>query len=90
MIPGRPDDGLAIGFAYTGISDQVHAFDVDSGLSVARNYESLIEVCYTYQIKAGWTVQPDFQYIFQPGGNVAGQDDATVLGAHQHQLLTKD
>jgi porin len=81
MIPGRPDDGLAIGFAYTGISNQVHAFDVDLGESVAQNYEALIEVCYTYQIKAGWTVQPDFQYIFQPGGNVAGQDDATVLGA---------
>ena len=31
MIPGRPDDGLAIGFAYTGISDRVHAFDVDFG-----------------------------------------------------------
>jgi porin len=81
MIPGRPDDGLAIGFAYTGISDDVHAFDVDLGEPVARNYEALIEVCYTYQINPGWTIQPDFQYIFQPGGNVAGQDDATVLGA---------
>jgi porin len=81
MIPGRPDDGLAIGFAYTGISDSVHAFDVDLGEPVARNYEALIEVCYTYQIKPGWTLQPDFQYIFQPGGNVAGQHDATVLGA---------
>jgi len=81
MIPGRPDDGLAIGFAYTGISDQVHAFDVDFGEPVARNYEALIEICYTYQIKSGWTLQPDFQYIFQPGGNVAGQSDATVVGA---------
>jgi carbohydrate-selective porin OprB len=26
-------------------------------------------------------IQPDFQYIFQPGGNVAGQKDATVVGA---------
>lgn len=81
MIPGRPDDGLAIGFAYTGISDQAHGFDVDLGEPVARNYEALIEVCYTYQVKEGWTVQPDFQYIFQPGGNVAGVDDAAVLGA---------
>ena len=81
MIPGRSDDALAIGFAYTGISDQVHAFDVDSGEPVARNYEALIEICYTYQIKPGWTLQPDFQYIFQPGGNVPDVDDAAVLGA---------
>jgi porin len=81
MIPGRPNDGLAIGFAYTGISNRVHGYDVDLGEPVARNYEALIEICYTYQVKPGWTVQPDFQYIFQPGGNVAGVDDATVLGA---------
>jgi porin len=81
MFRNRPNDALAVGFAHTGISDQVHAFDVDSGEPVARNYEALIEVCYTYEIKPGWSLQPDFQYIFQPGGNVAGVDDATVLGA---------
>ena len=31
MIPGRPDDAFAIGFAYTGISDDAGAFDVDFG-----------------------------------------------------------
>jgi porin len=81
MFRNRPNDALAVGFAYTGISDQVHAFDIDFGEPVARNYEALIEVCYTYEIKPGWSLQPDFQYIFQPGGNVAGVDDATVLGA---------
>ncbi|MGH6866159.1 MAG: carbohydrate porin [Methyloceanibacter sp.] len=81
MIPGRPADALAIGFAYTGISDDVHAFDVDFGEPVGRNYEALIEICYTYEIKPGWSVQPDFQYIFQPGGNVSGQRDAAVVGA---------
>ena len=29
MIRSRPDDSFAIGFAYTGISDQVHGFDID-------------------------------------------------------------
>jgi len=81
MIPGRPNDGFAIGFAYTNISDQVSAFDVDFGEPVARNYEALIEICYTFQINDGFSIQPDFQYIFQPGGNVAGQKDATVVGA---------
>jgi porin len=81
MFRGRPNDALAVGFAYTNISDQVSAFDVDFGEPVARNYEALIEVAYTFQINPGLAIQPDFQYIFQPGGNVAGQKDAIVVGA---------
>jgi porin len=81
MIPGRPDDAFAIGFAYTSISDTVSAFDVDSGEPVARSYESLIELAYTIQINPGWTLQPDFQYFWNPGGGVAGVDDAAVVGA---------
>jgi porin len=47
---------------------------------VARNYEALIEVAYTFELRQGLVLQPDFQYIFQPGGNVAGQKDAAVVG----------
>ena len=67
MMAHRSDDSLAVGFAYAGISDQVHGFDVDSGLPVVRNYEALFEICYTTQIQTGWTLQSDFQYIVQPG-----------------------
>ncbi|MEG6508445.1 carbohydrate porin [Methyloligella sp. 2.7D] len=87
MIPGRPDDALAIGFAYTNISDNVSAADVDSGLIVAESYESLVEVAYTFQVTDNWMVQPDFQYIWQPGGNVpndagtAAVEDVAVIGA---------
>jgi porin len=87
MIPGRPDDAFAIGFAYTGISNQVRAYDVDLGEPVARNYEALLEICYTMQLAKGWTLQPDFQYIWQPGGNVPNESgngavaDAAVVGA---------
>ncbi|HEU4475779.1 MAG TPA: carbohydrate porin [Methyloceanibacter sp.] len=81
MFRNRPNDALAIGFAYTNISDTVSAFDVDFGEAAIRNYEALIEICYTYEIKPGWSLQPDFQYLFQPGGNVAGQKDAAVVGA---------
>jgi porin len=86
MIPRRPDDALAIGFAYTGVSHQVHGFDLDSGLPVARTYEALLEICYTMQLKRGWTLQPDFQYFWQPGGNVpdpsgnGAVENAAVVG----------
>lgn len=80
MIPGRPDDALAIGYAYTGISDQVQAFNVDAGVPAGSGHEALIEVAYTMKVMEGWTLQPDFQYIFNPGGGTEG-DDATVVGA---------
>jgi porin len=87
MIPRRPDDSLAIGFAYTGISSDANGFDRDLNLPVTRNYESLLEICYTMQLKSGWSLQPDFQYIWQPGANVpneSGKDaleNAAVFGA---------
>ena len=48
---------------------------------MARNYESLVEVAYTFELTEGWILQPDFQYFWNPGGRVAGVDDAAVVGA---------
>jgi porin len=71
----RPDDGFAIGFAYAGISPSARGFDQDSvnfGTPTAvRNYEALIEVAYSAQIKRGWTLQPDFQYVIHPGAGAS-------------------
>jgi porin len=79
MIPSRPRDALAIGYAYTSISDQVSALNVDTGLLVPRDYEALIEVTYTTEVVTGWTLQPDFQYIINPEGGVEAKN-ATVIG----------
>jgi porin len=81
MIPNRPNDALAIGFAYTGISNEASAFDIDAEEDEVRDHESLVEICYTFQVNDGWSVQPDFQYLWKPGGGVAGVDDAAVIGA---------
>jgi porin len=87
MVPRRPNDVFGIGFAYTGISNDASAFDRDQGLSVIRNHETLLEISYTAEIKPGWTLQPDFQYIWQPGCKVPKEtgsgtvENATVLGA---------
>jgi porin len=86
MIPRRPNDSFAIGVAYTGISSGANVFDRDLDLLVARNYEALFEACYTMQLASGWTLQPDFQYIWQPGGNVPNEsgngavENAAVVG----------
>ena len=69
MIPHRPNDGLAIGLIYSGISEQASDADRDAGGQVVRSYELAFEICYTAQLQRGWTLQPDFQYIVNPGGN---------------------
>lgn len=87
MIPRRPNDVFGIGVAYTGISNDASAFDRDAGLSVIRNYEALLEISYTAELRSGWTLQPDLQYIWNPGGNVPDDSgnravkNAVVVGA---------
>jgi len=70
MFPHRADDTLAAGFAYTGISNAAPGFDGNQDVAKAHNFETLLEICYTAQLKTGWTLQPDFQYIWHPGGGV--------------------
>jgi porin len=85
--PRRPNDVFGIAVAYTGISGQASAFDRDLGLSVTRDCDTLLEISYTAEIFPGWTLQPDLQYISQPGGNVPDLQGtgavpaAVVLGA---------
>ena len=33
-----------------------------------RSFESLVTAVYQYEVRAGWTLQPNFQYIVHPGG----------------------
>jgi len=91
MFASRPNDLLGIGFAYTGISDDARAAQVaaDPTQQTLLDYEALIEVSYTAEIVPGFTIQPDFQYFWNPGGNVPLDDtdptspavkDAAVIG----------
>lgn len=80
MIPGRPNDALAIGYAYTSISNKAQAYNVTNGDPAGDGYEALIEIAYTMEVVDGWTLQPDFQYIMNPDGGVEA-DNATVIGA---------
>jgi porin len=87
IIPSRPEDSLAVGFAYTGTTREFDSGDSDAIVQGASNFEALFEICYTIQFTASWTLQPDFQYIWQPGAslpNASGGsplEDATVVGA---------
>lgn len=69
----RPDDSFGVAASFTRLSPSVRDFDRDGSFFngeplPVRNYELVVEATYQAQIIPGWTVQPDFQYVFHPGG----------------------
>jgi porin len=97
LIPARPDDAFGIAVAYGRFSDSARGFDRDqaffSGLATpVRNYEAALELTYQAQIVPGWTVQPNFQYIFHPGGSATNplnpSDTAPIRNASVIGLRT--
>nr|WP_294554914.1 carbohydrate porin [uncultured Rhodopila sp.] len=91
-IPGREDDTIGLGIGVARISDNARAADSDvahfSGAAYPqRARETVLELTYQAAVTPWLTLQPDFQYIFNPGGgspNVSNparkQADAAVLG----------
>lgn len=87
--PERPNDFFGIGLAYTGVSPKTSDYQRATGEPVIASYEAVLEVTYIAEILPGLSVQPDFQYFWNPGGHVADPDDpaepvpnAVVLGLH--------
>jgi porin len=71
----RPDDKFGLGVAYSPVSPSLSALDADTNFFAGtalpvRDYEMALELTYEAQMRPGWTVQPDFQYIFHPGYGV--------------------
>ena len=100
----RPDDTLALGFGYAHVSRSAVAYDRDvvaynltvdpSGYFPVRSTETYVEATYQYQIHPWWQVQPDIQYVFNPGGGIANPDapgqrvqNELVLGVRTNVLF---
>jgi porin len=85
-LSSRPHDLFGIGFAYTGLSQAAANADREAALFVIRNYEALLEASYTAVIVPGFSIQPDLQYFWNPGGGVPDEsgmkkvENALVLG----------
>ncbi len=79
LIPTRDTDRLGISFAIGSFSEEERARDNRIGRA-AREYEAVLEATYRFQINRFAYVQPDVQYIINPGGRgLFG--NATVIGA---------
>ena len=84
LLQSEGRDALGLGVACYCLSER-YADAVQEtrreGLSTSRDpdYEAVVELTYSYQIAAWWSIQPDLQWIIHPGGS-AEIDNALVVG----------
>ncbi|MEI9986243.1 MAG: carbohydrate porin [Aliidongia sp.] len=88
----RNDDTFGLGMGFAHVSSGASGLDADvaaqdGGFAPIRGSETFIEATYQYQVKPWWQMQPDLQYVFNPGGGVANPNspnqrvgDEFVLG----------
>ena len=74
-IPHRGDDTLGIGMGYAKVSDSAADSDKDTAFFTGsyfpvRGSEEFIELTYQYQLTPWCELQPDFQYVFDPGAGI--------------------
>jgi porin len=77
LLPGRDDDHAGIALARAGNADRFREQSSLQG-STLRSDETAIEISYRAQLAPWLALQPDYQYVIDPGGDPA-IDDAHVL-----------
>jgi len=73
---GRDDDTAGIGMGYAKVSSGAAGLDRDTqafggGYTPIRSNETFVEATYQYEVAPWLQLQPDVQYIMNPGGGVA-------------------
>jgi porin len=86
----RKNDIVGVAAAYARIGNRARSLDLDSEavgtvFTPVRNQEVVLEISYRAQVAGWWTLQPDLQLVFNPGGRVANTNGtvrptALVLG----------
>jgi porin len=75
-LPGRDSDQAGIDFGLGKVSGRAAGLDRDGGVT-ARGTEELIELTYQAQVISWLTLQPDIQYVVNPGAGVQDPADPT-------------
>jgi porin len=98
-IPHRDDDTLGIGMGYAHVGGGAQQLDAatawyTNAFFPVQSGETFIEATYQYQLTPWWQVQPDFQYVFDPGAGVLNPNEPgqvikgeAVLGVRTNILL---
>jgi porin len=74
-LPSRDNDTFGVGFGFTTVGGGARALDQATNFfsgttGPVRASETFVEVTYQFQATPWWLLQPDFQYIFTPGGGI--------------------
>ncbi|HWK47253.1 MAG TPA: carbohydrate porin [Stellaceae bacterium] len=80
-LPGRDNDTVGLGMGFAQVSGRASGLDRDSNVfngtsNPVRGSETYIEATYQYQVFPWWQVQPDLQYVFNPGAGIANPNNA--------------
>ena len=87
LSDARPKDKFGIAAGYAHVSSRARALDMDFQQLMGPNWplrrsETLVTAVYQYEVRADWTLQPNFQYFVHPGGgatNPTGPQPGKVL-----------
>ena len=84
LSDARPRDGVSLGIASGYFSEELRQAQRDGRLpgpaGGVQDYETVVELTYRFDFReSSFFIQPDFQYIIQPGGT-AHLKNAPVLG----------
>jgi len=85
---GRDDDTVGIGMGYAQVSPALAALERMENLTgtftPVQNSETYLEATYQAQVTPWWQIQPDIQYVFNPG---AGTVSPTTGLPVQNELV---
>jgi len=78
----RTDDSIGFGVGYAHVSNRAAGLDQDTAYytgtyTPTRSNEKFAELTYQYQVAPWLQLQPDMQYVINPGGGVANPADPT-------------
>jgi porin len=85
----RDDDTFGIGLGYAKVSSRAAALDRDTAsftgsFNPVRTSETFVETTYSYAVAPWLQLQPDLQYVFNPGGGLA---NASGTGKIQDEFI---
>ncbi len=80
---GRDDDTAGVGMGFTRVSNAASGLDAATACynpgiySPVRSNETFVEATCQYEVTPWWRIQPDVQYVFNPGGGVVNPNNPT-------------
>jgi porin len=83
-IAGRDNDVFGLAISYEGIGGAARqysrefAYFTGSGTPYAGD-ETVVEATYQYQVAPWWTLQPDVQYVVNPGAGIPSNLSSKIL-----------